>query len=98
MRQGLLTRDQVIARVGDGVVCALDRINCEMTNRVGYNGSCQDNDYTEWAASMDTVDLSGEDITVVAYYYTNNEQDQIMADNDGDGSSITWEIEGYEII
>lgn len=96
MRDNLLTRDQAIARVGQDVINDLDKINCEPTSRVGVQG--YPDDYTEWTASIYATDTEGEDVVVVAYYYTTNEQDQIMADNDGDGSSISWEVAGYEIV
>lgn len=47
---------------------------------------------------MRCQDKDGDACTLLAYYYTTNEQDQAMADSDGDGSAIDWEIAGYEIV
>ena len=42
-------------------------------------------------------DIGGNDVTLTAYYYTTNGQDAVMAET-GDGSSIVWEIEGFEVV
>ena len=97
MIKGTLTKDQAIALVGADAVAAVERQNCEPTCRVGYNGACQGDSLTEWSSAVSATDSDGEQVTLLAYYYTSNEQDQAMADADGDGSAINWEIEGYEI-
>ena len=88
-----MTREQVVAAVGEESVGKLERKNCEPTNR-----ACQSDDLCEWSASVSCEDKDGNDCTLVAYYYTTNEQDQAMADACGDGSAIDWEIAGYEVV
>lgn len=95
--KGNLTREQAVAIVGAEAVEKVGRENCEPTGRVGYNGACQGDAFCEWAASVSATNADGDDVTLVAYYYTSNEQDEIMAANDGDGSYIDWEIAGYEV-
>lgn len=97
MLKGNLSREQAVAIVGQAVVEAVEKENCEPTNRVGYNGECQGNESTEWAASVRCVDADGNDATLIAYYYTTNEQDKTIAET-GDGGSISWEIEGFEVV
>lgn len=92
MQKGNLTREQAVEIVGEIAVSKAEEKNCEPTNRVGYNGACQGDELTEWSASV----AVGDD-TLTVYYYTSNEDDQIMADNDGDGSYIDWVVAGYEI-
>ena len=96
--KGNLTREQAVTIVGEATVDKVERENCEPTGRVGYNGACQGDALCEWSASVSCEDKDGNDCTLVAYYYTTNEQDQAMADADGDGSAIDWEIAGYEVV
>ena len=96
--KGNLTREQAVAIVGEEATKAVEAKNCEPTNRVGYNGACQGDAFCEWSASVSATNTDGDDVTLVAYYYTTNEQDQIMAENSGDGSYIDWEIAGYEVL
>lgn len=93
MMKGTLTKEQAIALVGDDSVAAVERQNCEPTCRVGYNGACQGDSLTEWRSAVSATDSDGEQVTLLAYYYTTNEQDEHLAEV-GD---IDWEIEGYEI-
>ena len=97
-KKGNLTREQAVAIVGDAAVDAVEGKNCEPTNRVGYNGECQDDELCEWSASVVYEDKGGLEVVLTAYYYTTNEEDRIMAENSGDGSYIDWEIEGYDIV
>ena len=97
MKKGSVTREQALAVVGEQAVDAVERKNCEPTNRVGYNGACQGDDLCEWCASVSCKDKDGNECTLAAYYYTTNEQDEVMAANSGDGSYIDWEIAGYEM-
>jgi len=97
MKHGNLTREEAIAKVGAAAVLAVEANNCEPTGRVGYNGECQGNEECEWSASVSCNDTAGDEVSLVAYYYTSNEDDQIMADNSGDGSYIEWVISGYEV-
>lgn len=87
-----MTREQVVEMFGEEVVAKLERENCEPTNRVGFNGACQGDASTEWKASIKVGDQYLE-----AYYYTTNEQDERMAECEGDGSAINWEIEFYTV-
>jgi len=93
MKKGTMTKEQAIAIVGVELVDKLDAENCGPTNRVGYNGACQGDDKTEHSASISLEDGR----VLMAYYYTSNEQDQVIAEANGDGSVIYWEITGYEI-
>jgi hypothetical protein len=96
MLKGNLTKDQAISIVGQNAVDAVERENCEPTNRVGYNGACQNNDLCEWSAGVSCKTKDGNDRILLAYYYTTNEQDDLIAET-GDAGSIDWIIEGYEI-
>lgn len=96
--KGNLTREQAVAIVGEEAMKAVEAKNCEPTNRVGCNGACQGDELCEWSASVACQDKDGNECSLVAYYYTTNEQDQIMAENSGDGSYIDWEIAGYEVL
>lgn len=98
MTKGNLTREEAVAAVGKDAVSKVESKNCEPTNRVGYNGACQNNDLCEWSASVSCEDKDGNKCTLVAYYYTTNEEDQAMADAGGDGSVIDWKVAGYEIV
>jgi len=96
--KGNLSREQAVEIIGEAAVNAAEAKNCEPTNRVGYNGACQNDELCEWSASAPGEDKNGTECSVVVYYYTTNEDDQTMADNNGDGSAIDWVISGYEII
>jgi hypothetical protein len=85
-----MTRDEAVAAASEKEVAASEATGCEPTNVCGLNGACQGDDLTEWRAR-------DRDSRVAVYYYTTNEQDQVMANNDGDGSAIDWEIAGYEV-
>jgi len=89
MTKGNLTREQAVELVGEAAVSAAENCNCDITGRVGYNGACQGDELTEWRASASGVEV---------YYYTTNEEDKVMAENDGDGSSIDWTVAGYEVV
>jgi len=92
-----ITREEAIELAGMETVEILDRENCEPTGLVGYNGACQGDDLTQWTASV-KFEQDGQQYTLVAYYYTTNAQDDIMAANDGDGASIDWVIDAYMIV
>ena len=91
-----LTREQAIEIVGIEAVKKVEAENCEPTGRVGFNGACQGDDLTEWSASVAASDKEGYPVRLVAYYYTDNDEDQAMADA-GDGSVINWEISHYAV-
>jgi hypothetical protein len=95
MRKGTMTREQAIALVGESEVDRLERENCEPTSRCQTDGD----EAVEFSASIITKDTKGEDFTLVAYYY----QDQESLDGpDGEGvedlSNLDWEINGFEAI
>lgn len=92
-----LTRQEAIAIVGEDAVNAVERINCEPTGRVGFNGSCKGDDLCEWVAGGEAKDEDGDSVTICAYYYTTNAEDETMADT-GDGSNIDWQISHYEVV
>jgi hypothetical protein len=94
--RGNLTREQAIEIVGLEAVAKVEDKSCEPTHRVGYNGACQGDDLTEWSAWVGCEDKGGYDCTLLAYYYTTNEEDQAIADA-SDGAAIDWEIAGYEV-
>lgn len=94
-KKGNLTRAQAAAIVGAVWVDLVESKNCEPTGRVGYNGACQGDELCEWRAGVTCGD---QGCTVAVYYYTSNDDDQTMGDNDGDGSAIDWVIAGYEIV
>lgn len=95
MKKGNLTREQAIAAVGLQAVEKLDRANCDFTNRVGYNGTCQGDEEVEFSTSAAAENTDGYDVRLVAYYY----QDADAVDDSGDDlSSLEWEIAGYEVI
>lgn len=96
--EGEMTRAQAVAQVGENAVAAVERENCEPTGRVGYNGKMHGDDLTEWSASIGCHDKDGDEVTLTAYYYTDHDEDQAIADAYGDGSVIDWEIAGYEIV
>jgi len=88
----VLTRVQAIEVAGVEAVEAVEAINCEPTNRVGVQVG---DTAMEWAAS---VDIEHEDYdTLTAIYMIDEEQQRALADADGDGSAITWEIDHYVV-
>jgi hypothetical protein len=95
-RRGYLNREQAIARVGERAVCDVEQWQPEPTGRVGYNGKRHGDSLCEWSASVDCDDTA-PDLMLMAYYYTTNEQDELISNADGDGSVINWEIAGYTV-
>ena len=93
MRHGQYTRDEAIRYVGEELVNKLDYLNCEPTSRCQTDGD----DSTEYSASIRGEAKDGAEVVLIAYYYTTPEQEAAIAAQDGDGSAIDWEIEGYEI-
>lgn len=96
MMKGNLNKEQAINLVGEEAIDAVESAICEPSGRVGYNGACQGDSLTEWCASVSCNDPDGDDVWLTAYYYTTNEQDEMIAET-GDGGSIDWEIKGYEV-
>lgn len=83
-----LTRDEAISMTSKEDVDEVEHLNCEPT--CGF----RDDDLAEWKASLKMAD--GDRLE--AYYYTTPEEEEIMAEHDGDGSYINWEIDHYVII
>ena len=85
------TRDEAVAVVGEEAIRKVEAVGCEPTNRVGINGLCQGDDLLEYVAHITLEDGS----SLAAYYYVSNEDEQIMGNADGDGSSISWDVDHY---
>ena len=96
MLKGDLSKEEVVGLVGESAIEAIERENCEPTGRVGYNGKSRNEQLCEWSASISCKDNNDIERTLTAYYYTTNEEDEIINET-GDGGSIDWEIEGYEL-
>ena len=96
--KGNLSREEAVTIIGERAVEAAESENCEPTGRVGYNGATQGDELCEWSASAPGEDEDGAQCSVIVYYYTTNEHEREMAESDGDGSVVEWEIEGYEIV
>lgn len=92
MKKGTLTRDQVVEIMGVEAVKRLDKMSCDFTNRVGYNGSCQGDAEVEFAASISATDKTGCDAILTAYYY----QDAVSVDKH-DLGDLDWQVHGYAI-
>ena len=92
-----LTRDEAVEIVGDAAVYAVEGKNCEPTNRAGYNGACQGDKLTEWAASTKCVDKDGKECMLCVYYYTTEEQAETVEESGGDWASITWTPAHYVV-
>ena len=97
MKKGTLTREQAIEAVGEAAVLAVEAEGCEPTCRVGYNGACQGDAECEWTAGVSAKDADGYSVRLTSYYYTSNAEDEAIAEYDGDGSWIDWEVEGYDV-
>lgn len=90
-KNGSLTREQAIALVGEAAVNAVDQLEREPSGRQGFNGAKAGDEFTEWNATLDCKQLSGHDVTLIAHYYTTNEQDDSL-------ESVDWVVEGYKVI
>lgn len=95
MKKGNLTREQAIELVGIKAVEAAEAKGCEPTNRVGYNGAMQGDDLIEWSSGASCEDKAGSECSVIAYYYTSQEEVDAAGD---DLSNVDWVIAGYEVI
>lgn len=94
-----MTRDEAIKAVGIEAVEAVERINCEPTNRVGYNGNTQNDPTIEWEATYQLPENADEYDHISAYYYTDaDETDRIAEETGGDLSGLDWTIDHYEIV
>jgi hypothetical protein len=89
MRKGNLTREQLVEIVGEENVAALERLDCEPTNRLQCDGD-QD---VEFAASLRCRDKQGDECRIVAYYYQPAEAVKDAETFD----RLEWKIHGYAI-
>lgn len=78
-----MTRNEAIKEVGIEAVNAVERLNCDFTNRLMENG------YTEFSACYDINDEE----SIIAYYYQKDEDINVE-----DFSDLDWEIERYELV
>lgn len=90
MKKGEMNREQVIEMVGIESVVAVEKENCDFTNRV----QCDGDESVEFSASVKAVDKNGDDCQLIAYYYQSPEAIKAA---DGDLGSCDWEINGYEL-
>jgi len=96
MRKGELSREQTIEIVDINAVEAVEAENCVPTNRVGYNGSCQDDYLIEWSATVGATTQDGDDVHLTAYYYTDQDDEDYAETADG-WDNIDWAVAGYEV-
>ena len=94
MRKGNLTREEAIKIAGEAAVNAVETENCDFTNRVGYNGSCQGDSEVEFSAAVKCADADGDEATLVVYYYQSAE----AVDSAQELGDLDWQVEGYEIV
>ena len=92
-----MNRAEAVVTVGEENVKAVETLNCEMTNRVGFNGRCQDDDIIEWMSSFACKDVQGDPCTVYVYYYT-DQDDEDIAESTEDWSMVTFTPHHYEVL
>lgn len=90
MRKGNLSRDEAVKIVGEKAVAAVENENCDFTNRVQTDGDTG----VEFSASVVCEDQDGDRVTLVAYYYQEEEDLEGVEDLGG----LDWEIEGFEVV
>ena len=81
-----LNREQAIAIVGLEAVEAVEKENCDFTNRL------MDYD-VEFSAGVLSENKDGEKVSLVAYYYQSKEDVEECQELD----HLDWEISHYEI-
>lgn len=91
-----MTREELVALVGEANVHAVESINCEMTNKVGFNGGCMGDETIEWRAAFDCLDLAGEPVSIEVFYYT-TQADEDTAEETEDWSAVTFDPHHYGI-
>lgn len=85
-----LSREQVIDMVGEAAVKAVEKENCDFTGRLQCDGDTR----VEFAASVSATNNDGDEVTLIAYYY--QEQESIDAVEALD--QLDWEIEGFDVV
>lgn len=88
-------REQAIAQVGLANVEAVERVHCQPTNRVGFQGSCAGDDFIEWSASI-RIELQGFPLTLTVFYFTDAEDEAIAQAQGWD--SVTFTPEAYDLV
>lgn len=83
-----LSREQAIKAVGLTAVEAVEKENCDFTNRVMNDGT------VEFSASVDAINQDGDEVKLLAYYF----QDAESVDDCDDLSDLNWEVSHYEVI
>lgn len=91
-----MTREELVALVGEDNVRVVESINCEMTNKVGFNGKCTGDETIEWRASFDCLDLAGGPVGIEVFYYTTQEDEDTAAASE-DWSAVTFDPHHYGI-
>lgn len=86
IREELLNRDQAVGLVGEGVIERLD------SEDVDFTGSCRSDGDVEFSASVSAMDNDGNEVTVTAYCYVD---ENVVQTTDLD--AIRWKIEGYDV-
>jgi len=84
-----MTREEAVVAVGEVAVAKVDAANCDFTNRVQCDGDSR----VEFSASVKCEDACGEEVTLTAYYYV----DQDVLDTVETLDQIDWVIDGYSI-
>lgn len=93
MRHGNLTREQAIKQAGIDAVEAIEKENCDFTNRVDQELDFED--VVEFSSSIEFIDAEGINRTLTMYYYPDAEQ---INSYDGDFGKVDWDcVEGFEI-
>lgn len=90
MKKGDLTREQAIELVGLAAVEAVEKENCDFTNRLIDPVF----DIVEFSACVACTHADGDDCILTAYYYQTNED---IDESGGELGNLDWGIEGYEV-
>ncbi len=86
MREGLLSQEEAIERVGIEAVNQVDVLNCDFTNR-------QQNDGTiEFSSNVECME-NDEPVMLTAYYY----QDEDSVEQVEELDLLDWEVAGYTV-
>ncbi|HCR5301035.1 TPA: hypothetical protein OO086_002512 [Legionella pneumophila] len=86
MREGLLSQEEAVERVGSQAINQVNALNCEYTN-------AQQNDGTiEFSSNIECME-NREPVILTAYYY----QDETLVEQVEELDNLDWEIAGYTI-
>lgn len=89
-RKGKMTREEAVAMVGLDAVERVEKENCDFTSRC----QCDGDTAVEFSATVDATDTDGDRVSLVAYYYQQQEDVESCENLD----ELNWEIEGYEVV